>query len=59
MLRLPFLAFLAILSIPLGSSLSAADAPLRAGFPVTLSGHGRVTFSSPVAADLDGDGAKE
>ena len=59
MFRFPFVALLAVLSILQGSPLSAAEATKRAGFPVTLPGHGRVTFGSPVVADLDGDGAKE
>lgn len=57
MIRSRFLAFLAVLSLlPCLPVTAQQEAPKRTGFPVTLPGHGRVTFSSPVAADLDGSG---
>lgn len=60
MFRSRLFALLALPALLQGARLVAADAPYRTGFPVTLSGHGRVTFSSPVVADLDGTGgAKE
>jgi FG-GAP-like repeat/FG-GAP repeat len=34
-------------------------APLKPGFPVTLTGSGPVTFSKPAVADLDQNGVKE
>lgn len=59
MSRAVLFGLLAALSLGEGRHLFAQDATPRAGFPVTLTGHGRVVFSSPVAADLDGDGSKE
>ena len=59
MSRAVLFGLLAVLSLGDGRRLFAQDATPRAGFPVTLTGHGRVVFNSPVAADLDGDGSKE
>jgi len=53
------IALLSVLAVGCGLRLAAQDAPPRTGFPVTLTGHGRVVFSSPVVADLDGDASKE
>ena len=59
MSRAVLFGLLAVLSLGDGRRLFAQDATPRAGFPVTLTGHGRVVFNSPVVADLDGDGSKE